>query len=375
MAAEPAAELQPQFTLDQRTFMVLQYHTTRSPRIVIRNFRAQFPNARRPSRNTPYNLYQHYILKATSHNLNKDNSGRARTGRSQLNIDQVRQALQEDPTISARRNPLVNITKSTFNNITRLDLQWHPYIMERRHSLRPEDLQRRMTYCQWLVNTQPRFLSDVLIGDEATFPMNAKVNSRNVRKYAPKGQPPENFNYDLPESREKLVVWVGLMGNGTIIGPVIMEENMTGQRYLDMINDVVVPELIRNVRYQENNNGSITRVWWFQDGAPCHRARIVRDRLQQLFPRRLVGIGHATEYPPRSPDLTPLDFYLWGFVKSRVYATPPASIQELEQRIRDEIRQLRRSRVPRQAVQAMRSRAARCIANGGDHVEGRARGP
>jgi hypothetical protein len=243
--------------------------------------------------------------------------------------------------------------------------------MQRRHALEPGDFPRRMAYCQWLVNTQPRFLSDVLIGDEAIFPLNAKVNTHNVRAYAPRGNPPQDFVYDRPNRREKLVVWIGLMGNGRIIGPVIMQENMNGQRYLDMINDIVVPQLLANVRYQENNNGSITRVWWFQDGAPCHRTRVVHDRLWTLFRGRVVGIGHAREFPARSPDLTPLDFYLWGFIKSKVYVTPPASLQELERRIRNEVLELRRSRAPRRAVEAMRTRAARCIAIGGRHVEGR----
>lgn len=177
--------------------MVLKYHETMSPAEVIRQFGLHFPNTRVPSRNTPYREYMKYLNYGTSVNLNKGNSGRSRSGRSQVNIDAVRQALQRDPTISVRRNPLPQIPKSTFNRITRLDLEWHPYVMYHRHSLQPGDLPRRMQYCNWLVNQQPRFLSDVLIGDEATFPMNAKVNTRNVHTYAPRGIPPLYFGCTL----------------------------------------------------------------------------------------------------------------------------------------------------------------------------------
>jgi hypothetical protein len=38
-------------------------------------------------------------------------------------------------------------------------------------------------------------------------------------------------------------------------------------------------------------------------------------------------------WPPRSPDLNPLDFYLWGHLKSLVYATPVNIQQELWQRV------------------------------------------
>ena len=36
----------------------------------------------------------------------------------------------------------------------------------------------------------------------------------------------------------------------------------------------------------------------------------------------------------RSPDLTPMDFFLWGFVKDKVYGTKVRNLAELKQRIR-----------------------------------------
>lgn len=39
-------------------------------------------------------------------------------------------------------------------------------------------------------------------------------------------------------------------------------------------------------------------------------------------------------WPARSPDLTPCDFFLWGFIKSKVYATPTSTIGELKERIK-----------------------------------------
>ena len=43
-------------------------------------------------------------------------------------------------------------------------------------------------------------------------------------------------------------------------------------------------------------------------------------------------------WPPRFPDATPCDFFLWGYVKDQVYVPPlPASIPELKVRIRTAI--------------------------------------
>jgi len=65
------------------------------------------------------------------------------------------------------------------------------------------------------------FLDNVMIGDEASFSMNGQVNTRNVREYAPRGNPPA-FNYDRSNSRTS--VWVGITGNGAIIGPTFSRE-------------------------------------------------------------------------------------------------------------------------------------------------------
>jgi hypothetical protein len=49
-------------------------------------------------------------------------------------------------------------------------------------------------------------------------------------------------------------------------------------------------------------------------------------------------VGVLTTWPPRSPDATLCDFFLWGYVKDQVYVPPlPASIPELQLRIRTAI--------------------------------------
>jgi hypothetical protein len=45
----------------------------------------------------------------------------------------------------------------------------------------------------------------------------------------------------------------------------------------------------------------------------------------------------ATPWPPRSPDITPLDFFLWGYVKSNVFRTPVNRLDDLKTRIRNAI--------------------------------------
>ena len=56
----------------------------------------------------------------------------------------------------------------------------------------------------------------------------------------------------------------------------------------------------------------------------------MRNFLDRTFNQRWLGRREsATEFPPQSPDLTPLDFYLWGTINNTVYATKSQTLEEL----------------------------------------------
>jgi hypothetical protein len=55
------------------------------------------------------------------------------------------------------------------------------------------------------------------------------------------------------------------------------------------------------------------RNMWFQhDGAAAHFAHHVRKHLTATYSDRWIGRGWPVAWPPRSPALTPIDFFLWG---------------------------------------------------------------
>ena len=56
-------------------------------------------------------------------------------------------------------------------------------------------------------------------------------------------------------------------------------------------------------------------------GLPPHYTRPMRDYLNESFSNRWLGRGGPVAWPPRSPGLTPLDYYLWGHMKTLVYET------------------------------------------------------
>ena len=234
-----------QLTVEQRTFLVKNFFETGSLEVTRQRFVECFPVQRLPALKTIWANVRKFSAHGTTLNRNKGNSGRHRTGRLEANIKAVRVRLAENPTgTSAKRNGL-GLPSATFNRITRLDLNMHPYHIYIRHQLLPNDYARRMQFARWLggnIERNQNFLCPFVIGDEAAFPMNGEVNTHNVREYAVAGQPPE-LNYEVNISRNKLTVCIGLCGNRQIIGPFFFERNVTGQVYLQMINNDVVPQL------------------------------------------------------------------------------------------------------------------------------------
>ncbi|KAF2348320.1 hypothetical protein FHG87_020923 [Trinorchestia longiramus] len=121
-----------------------------------------------------------------------------------------------------------------------------------------------------------------------------------------KNNSPE-WNSEKSICQDKLSLWIGLRGNGCLVGPLFYDNNLTGVVYLDLIKEAIVPEL-RHIYANRFN-----RLWWFQDGAPAHHLRVVKERLRELFGTLIVALSLDIEWPPRSLHLTPCDYFLWGY--------------------------------------------------------------
>jgi len=56
-----------------------------------------------------------------------------------------------------------------------------------------------------------------------------------------------------------------------------------------------------------------------------------------MFPARVISQRGSIEWPARSPDLNACNFFLWGYLKSKVYEKKPRTAVDLKQNIRDEV--------------------------------------
>jgi len=120
---------------------------------------------------------------------------------------------------------------------------------------------------------------------------------------------------------------------------------VTLQCYTQMINEFLSPNL-------PPNNGTL---WFQQDGATAHMAVISIAALRRLFPQRVISCFIDVPWPPRSPDLTALDFFLWGYLKSKVYSNRPTDLHTLKENIREKNRQTFRRNTSSHYVQLLNS--------------------
>ncbi|GFV69184.1 DUF4817 domain-containing protein [Trichonephila clavipes] len=76
---------------------------------------------------------------------------------------------------------------------------------------------------------------------------------------------------------------------------------VNSDRYRAMITNFFIPEL---------KNHDVQELWFRQDNATCPTVRATIDLLKDTYGDRLISRFGPVNWPPRSCDLTPLDYFL-----------------------------------------------------------------
>ncbi|GFV82945.1 uncharacterized protein TNCV_1179601 [Trichonephila clavipes] len=204
-------------------------------------------------------------------------------------------------------------------------------------AIHQNDHQARRRFVEWAHNeiaVVPDFHKRILFSDEVHFWLNGYVNKQHCRIWSEAN--PQVY-VETPLHPEKLTVWCALWAGG-IISPYFFKNDeghnvtVNGDQYRAMITNFFIPEL---------NNHDVQELWFQQYGATCHTARATIDLLKDTFGDRLISRFGPVNWPPRSWDLTPLDYFLWCYVKSLVYADKPQTLDHLEDNIRRVIADIR----------------------------------
>lgn len=249
-------------------------------------------------------------------------------------------AVEENPhSISRQIAADSGVSHKSVQNIWHRE-QYHPYKVCLVHELNGYDFDRRLQFCEFMqpiCQQNENFVKNILFSDEATFYLNGTVNKQNCRYWSQEN--PRWIQEAHSQSPKKLNVWAAILKD-RVLGPFFFEGNLTGATYLNFLQHDLLPALIHLYPNPNNPDELSPDIWLQQDGAPPHYAREVRNYLDLMFPRRWIGRRGPVEWPPRSPDMTPLDYFLWGYLKSKVFMNRPNNIDDLQHRIIQEIRQI-----------------------------------
>ena len=152
------------------------------------------------------------------------------------------------------------------------------------------------------VRFRPAFLKRVCFSDKSTFHISGLLNRHNLRIW---GSENLHDTCELEQDSPKLDVWCGIMHDKIIGLFFFVEKSSTAQIYLDVWTEYMSPQL---EQYQQ-------QVIFQQDGAPPHWGLEVGQFLNETFPDRWIGHDGLIPWPLCSPNITLLDFFLWGYVK------------------------------------------------------------
>lgn len=287
---------------------------------------------------------------------------RSRRVRTEDNIINVLACVYADPHLSIR--DISRDLDISYGSVQKIlaDYHMHPYHVVLHQALSEADFDHRLNYCYWLrdmMRENRNILSEILWTDEASFGNNGRVNLHNMHYWSDVN--PHWMREVDRQHRWSVNVWCGII-DGMIIGPHIFEGNLNSQMYLNFLT-FDLPGLLEDVCLETRRN-----MWFQHDGCPAHYSRIIQDFLNERFPNRWVGRGSLFPWPARSPDLTCLDFYLWGRVKDLVYKIRPTTPEDMIVRIRNAINSISKAEI-QTAVFSTRRRLIHCVEMHGRHFE------
>ena len=252
------------------------------------------------------------------------------------------------------------LTRESTRRILKQDLKCKPYKVRIVQELCYEDPQKRVRASEallQLINNDRSLLNSIMMTDESIFDLNNCISPHHKQCWS-KTNPGKYQERRLQPRR--VHVWCGMTAD-FVIGPYFFEETVTAEAYLTMLQEYVYPELRRR--------RMVRKVYFQQDGAPPHTANITLEWLRTTFGSRVISKKCDLAWPPRSPDLTPPDFFLWGFVKLNVKRRQPTCLEELKTFISEEIQKINNdSDLLSEVFENFVKRLNKCVEKGGYHV-------
>ena len=299
----------------------------------LRKWATQHKNRPKPHRNTLRKLVEKFRKTGSVADDAGERSNKNRTVRTPEIIEQVDEIIRREPSISTRRlAQQLGLSASSVCRILKDDLKMYPYRLQVHQRLNENSMTLRYNFAADFLELDDSNQIDpskIIFSDEAHFWLDGYINSQNFRVW---GTEKPQLTLNKPLHPKKVTAWCA-MSSKFIIGPYFFEGSIDSASYRKMLEEYFLPRVMRD-RLNEDH-------YFQQDGASPH---VTEDNLRLLngvfgpkvISRRYPDLFESgLAWPPYSPDLNPLDFFLWGYLKDKIFKDAPKTINELRRAIAD----------------------------------------
>ena len=200
-------------------------------------------------------------------------------------------------------------------------------------------------------------INTIIFSDESHIYLHGFINKQNYRMWSTQ-KPIEAF--EKPLHSQKVTIWCGLSSH-RVYGPFFFEDEtgnartVNSESYIEMLNAIMADNIDPDI-------------WFQQDGATAHTSIPAIDWLKNRFGDKIIS--HRTDFPwpARSPDLSPLDYFLWGYLKEKIFSMNHSTIQEMKQNIREILSSIDQD-ILAAVMRNFEKRINLCIDQSGGHFE------
>lgn len=300
--------------------------------------------------------------------MRKAGSGRPKSARTEENIGAVEQLLcsQDDKpgsSLSTREvATAVGISDWSVRNIAKCDLKLRCFKRSPAQVITEATRLKRLQRSKQLLRRLPITKSkQVFFTDEKVFYVSPPVHSQNNRVWSG-GKKRDISSRRLLAQRAKfsakVMVSAGVCFGGKGRLHFIDEKAKINAEYY---TTKLLPKLFTDCRQTLHRNFIFQ-----QDGAPAHSSR----QAQQFISENCPDFIGKDEWPPNSPDLNPLDYYVWGAMLEKYgkCQPKPANKEELRVALMKIWRELPQENINK-AVLSFRKRLRACVRADGMHFE------
>lgn len=289
------------------------------------------------------------IYKETGGYSKRYGGGRSRTIRTAANIRKVRDKVARNPQRSLRKMAKeANMSATSMRRIAKEDLNLTSRSKVVCQSLTTIQREKRVTRSKSILNwMKSNGGRAIVFTDEKNWSVDPYSNRRNDRYMAvSKEDVDPSVRYVAKNKFPAKAMSFGLVGtDGFVFKPIWIEGNLDSKRYIQMLDEQVLPVL--------DNHYGVT-----QDGAPCHTSKATQSFLQQRLGSK--GFWSKAMWPPNSPNLNPLDYHVWTRVEAKACAKGHPNITSLKALVDKEWAKISDNSLII-AVKTFRTRILKCI--------------